>query len=659
MTFGPNLNGFFDVGAQLSEFLKKKAEACFAATDAEKMGIATVEQFERRRETLRAHFLEAIGGLPEERTPLQPTVTGELQRDGYVIRKIVFQSQPGFHVTANLYMPNGAQGKVPAVLVTSGHDELAKSAPLYQKVCIDLARNGIAAFAPDPFAQGERVQYIDKRIGRTLVRWHAQHTYVGMQCDWLGSSMIRYFLWDLIRAVDYLHTLPEIDHEHIGVAGNSVGGVQTTLLMMTESRIRAAAPCTYVTSREAYMQTQHSQCADQMIYGAIAAGLDYDDYITLFAPRTALIGAVRSDYFCVEGTLDTYEKARRVYALYGCEDELELGLVDGMHGFIDELRETVVNFFIRKFRPGQPAYKTNPEMKAENKHDLNCTASGQVLVEYADAREIHDLVAEYMEERGLPPRAGDPAAVRNAVRTWLRLPDRGAPLHPRFIRTTKLAHTDSWLDELQQHHIVFQTEKNIAVPGIYVEKIGRTADAATVFILEEGVNEIEREKDLILAQLLAKGDVFLFDPRGNGQASSRPVNGRPFYEMYGTEYKLGWDAQMMKTTLTALRVFDVLRACDFIRRFHPGKKLSLGGKGVGAVYALLAAALEDEVERVYLENMVPSFAELAKERLYKYDTRYQMYGILNFFDLPDVVRAVGEDKVELFRAPEVGRIIRS
>jgi hypothetical protein len=658
MAFRDNINGYFDVGAQLPDYLKEAARACFRAAEKEKADIATVEQFERRRDRLRRRFLEVIGGLPEAKTPLNAVCTGEIVRDAYTIRKIVYQSLPGFYVTANLYLPKTkANGRpVPAVLKACGHSELAKAAPLYQKVCIDLARNGFAVFAVDPVSQGERMQYYDPAVGRNLVRWHAEHSYIGLQCDLIGMSIIRYFIWDLVRAIDYLETVPEIDASRIGITGNSGGGLQTAFMMMVEPRIQAAAPCTYITSRESYMRTGQSQDGEQIIYGAIRDGLDYDDYAAMFAPKPAMIGAVKSDFFCVEGTLEAYERLRRVYALYGCEDRIELSLVDGTHAYNDALREAAVNFFIRRLQGGEGGFVTDPAVPVEDKWTLACTKSGQVLAEYPDARTAQALNAEYLAEHGAGSAGKSPEEIRAAVRRWLNPPEERIPIYPRIIHTSERKHPENWIDDVRHHAIFFFSERDIAVTALYIEKIGRRADRCTVFVHEEGINHVYKENDLIM-QLLRDGDVLMFDPRGMGTAASRPVNPRPFHEMYGTEYKLNSDALMLGTSLMQMRVFDVARACDFLRQYAPDKKLRLGGKGVGAVYALLAAMLVDDVEALYLENGLPSFASIVNEPTYRYDERYRAYGILREFDLPDVIRAFGPERVTVYNAPDVGNII--
>ena len=69
---------------------------------------------------VRKRFRAALGPLPE-RTPLKPRVTGVLERDGYVVEQLLIESQPGFHVTANLYRPPVVTAPLPAVLGPIGH----------------------------------------------------------------------------------------------------------------------------------------------------------------------------------------------------------------------------------------------------------------------------------------------------------------------------------------------------------------------------------------------------------------------------------------------------------------------------------------------------------------------------------------------------------
>ena len=152
----------------LEVYLKQQA---YAAIDRRKEAFEKLKsQAECRawQEERRAFFLKQIGGLPE-RTPLNAKIVGTLQGDGYRVEKILFESRPGFHVTANLYLPL-TPPPWPAVLVPCGHSHDGKAAGGYQRICILLARHGMAAMCYDPIGQGERYQMLDLTAKRHALR---------------------------------------------------------------------------------------------------------------------------------------------------------------------------------------------------------------------------------------------------------------------------------------------------------------------------------------------------------------------------------------------------------------------------------------------------------------------------------------------------------
>lgn len=107
-----------------------------------------------------------------ERTPLNPKIVGTLKGEGYRVENVLFESRPEFHVTANLYLPT-TPGPWPGMIVPCGHSHDGKVAGGYQRICILLARHGMAALCYDPLGQGERYQMIDlTRSGRasTMLR---------------------------------------------------------------------------------------------------------------------------------------------------------------------------------------------------------------------------------------------------------------------------------------------------------------------------------------------------------------------------------------------------------------------------------------------------------------------------------------------------------
>ena len=86
--------------------------------------LKTPEQIRGYQERLRAEFIESLGGFPD-RTPLRPRIVGRLEGDGFRVEKLIYESRPGFHVTAVLYLPE-TEPPYPGVLVPCGHSETEK-----------------------------------------------------------------------------------------------------------------------------------------------------------------------------------------------------------------------------------------------------------------------------------------------------------------------------------------------------------------------------------------------------------------------------------------------------------------------------------------------------------------------------------------------------
>jgi len=157
------------------------------------------------QEQRRTFFLDRIGGLPE-RTPLNPHISGTLEGKGYRVEKIILETRPAFHLTANLYLPD-TPPPWPAVLVPCGHSHEGKAFGKYQLICMLLARHGMAAICYDPISQGERYQMLDTTRERTFfddaprykvprpnVRLECitEHTVTGFSSALLGANVAQF-----------------------------------------------------------------------------------------------------------------------------------------------------------------------------------------------------------------------------------------------------------------------------------------------------------------------------------------------------------------------------------------------------------------------------------------------------------------------------------
>ena len=181
----------------LKRYLLAQAKVHFDARRKAIAAIKTPADVEKRQKELRAFFLKSLGDLPE-RTPLNPQVVGKLERDGYRVEKVIFESRPRHHVTANLYVPQG-QGPCPGVLVPCGHSDNGKAGETYQRICILLAKHGMVVLCYDPIGQGERFQMLDSS-GKPVIRGTTEHTMAGIGALLVGRQLASYRIWDGFRA---------------------------------------------------------------------------------------------------------------------------------------------------------------------------------------------------------------------------------------------------------------------------------------------------------------------------------------------------------------------------------------------------------------------------------------------------------------------------
>ncbi len=220
----------------------------------------SLEDWRHRSEEIRRRVLVAAGLWPmPPRTPLRPVIHGRIERSGYTVEKVFFESLPGFFVTGNLYRPLGPQVRRAGVLCPHGHwsngrlyersvedarkeiaggGERHESGARYplQARCAHLARMGCVVFHYD------MVGYADSRqLG------HASG-FGDVEAELRLQSAFGLQTWNSIRALDFLESLPDVDPARIGVTGASGGGTQTFFLCAIDQRPVAAVPAVMVST---------------------------------------------------------------------------------------------------------------------------------------------------------------------------------------------------------------------------------------------------------------------------------------------------------------------------------------------------------------------------------------------------------------------------
>jgi cephalosporin-C deacetylase-like acetyl esterase len=309
-------------------------------------GIRTAAELEKARPALRADYLDMLGLKPlPERTPLKVTVTGRLERDGYTVEKLHFQSRPGLYVTANLYLPRPAHGRSPAILYLCGHASQmkrdgTKAAADHQSHAIWFATHGYVALVLDTLELGEIAALHRGTLSQNRWWWHsAGYTPAGVEC------------WNAMRGIDYLISRPEADPDRIGATGISGGGIGTFWVAAADERVKAAAPVsglgdlTFAAGEGGV--GRHCDC----IFLYNRARWSGTAVAALICPRPLLF--VNSDndvYFPMSSNERVANRLQRLYSLFGAGDQAPAMVSVGGHGYRTDIRRAVFEFFNRHFK---------------------------------------------------------------------------------------------------------------------------------------------------------------------------------------------------------------------------------------------------------------------------------------------------------------------
>lgn len=315
------------------------------AADLER-SILPAADFEKARPALRDEYLYQLGLHPlPERTPLKPTITGRLERDGYTVEKLHFQSRPGLYVTANLYLPGSAKGPYPAILYLCGHASQMKrdgnkAAPESQSHAIWFAQHGYVALVLDTLELGEIASIHRGPLRNERWWWYsAGYTPAGVEC------------WNAIRALDYLFSRPEVDRERIGATGISGGGIGTFWVAAADDRVKVAAPVSGMSDLRFYVgelgTSRHCDC----FFFPNRARWDWLTVGALVAPRPLFfVNSDNDSYFPMSGNERYLNRLQRFYSRFGASDQVQSMVSIGGHGYRTDIRRAVFEFFNRHLK---------------------------------------------------------------------------------------------------------------------------------------------------------------------------------------------------------------------------------------------------------------------------------------------------------------------
>lgn len=485
-------------------------------------GIRTEEDLLRVQRELRKRLLEMIGSLPSEKTPLNARTTGRIQMQGFHVEKLVFESLPGIYVSALVYAPDEA-GKHPAVLVPSGHSTNGKVH--YQALCQRLVQRGYVVISWDAFGQGERSQFWDEKNHKSRYNLIcAEHAVLGNLAYLAGTNLARWEIWDGIRAVDYLLTRNDIDPERINITGTSGGGFQTTLIAALDPRIKVVAPSCYITAlpMRVYNRIFNDPDSDpeQDLDGMIPNGLDHPGLLLLMYPRPVFVSAAVLDFFPIEGTIQTVHEVQRIYQKFGQADRI--GMQEGYHGhqFSDENQEAAINF-MDHFN-GMPVRRGLPQVKELDDQTLQCTRTGQVMLDYSNARSLMDVIRVYFEEHKNRPASTLKELYYSkqyaGVNSWHVAEYQGAAPGRDEVLWEQMGTTTS--DEVSIDRYLLHHSSYLAMPLLHIHKSSSDHSRVLLWLGQNG-KVSAADWPNVVKYLDAGYDIVSIDPRGLGETRMR------------------------------------------------------------------------------------------------------------------------------------------
>ncbi len=630
---------YSDASNSLYHFLTGEAFKMLESRITEINQLQTPQDWRQRQSVVRESLWKMAGPFPEK-TKLNAKITGTVKKNGYKIENVIYESLPGFYVTASLFIPDKVKKPAPAILFCSGHTSAVYRVELYQLPLLNLVKKGFIVLAIDPIGQGERLQYFDPAKGGSVIGSStAEHSYASAQVFLLGKSLARYFIWDGIRGIDYLVSRKEVDPKRIGVHGLSGGGTQTTFISALDERVAAAAPAGYITSYRRLMESIGVQDGEQNFFHETSGGVDHADFIELRAPKPTLIMATTRDFFSIQGARETYAELKRVYTLLGKPDNIEIAEDDQDHNYTKKNREAMYAFFQKHLQqPGSPAeemvdFATAGELQKTSTGQLSTSLGGETVfsLNRKEAKKIEDQleasrgnIPVYLS--GVLKSARDlsgykePAGVGDPVFCG-RFQREGYVVEKYFVK----GEGDYVIPYLL---IVPEKPNNKAL--IYLHPSGKSAEAATGGEIEMFV----RNGFTVLAP----------DMIGTGEIGPGIFKGDAYFE--GISYNVWYTSVMIGRSIVGVRAGDVVRLTMLLKKRNGiGEVYGLAKKEMTPVI-LYAAAFDSCITRIALVDPYSSYQSIVMNRFYDPDFVPNLVpGALSAYDLPDLAASLAPRKL--------------
>ena len=599
---------YSDVQNSLYHYLADQAIDILAQRSEEVSKINTLNGWQERQKYIRETLNEIVGPFPDK-TPLNARITRTIEKEKFRVEHIIYESQPGFYVTSSLYIPKNLpkKSKAPAIIYCSGHSEDGYRSPVYQYVITNLVLKGFIVFAFDPVGQGERLEYYDKALGKSIAGGPTkEHSYPGNQAFMTGSSQARYMIWDGIRAIDYLLTRKEVDPARIGITGRSGGGTQSSYIAAFDDRIYASAPECYITTFTRLLQTMGNQDAEQNFPGFISKGLDLPDLLSVRAPKPSLMITTTRDIFSIQGAREAEKEIAMAYNAYGKGENFGRAEDDTSHATTLKNREAMYAFFRKHLN--NPGDSKDQVVALLTKDELKVTESGQVSVSLGgetvyslNRKEAESIIAK----RGSSVLSNED--VLSAARKLSGYLEPGKGEQPVFsgrFRKTGYA--------IEKYYL--KGEGNYIIP--YLLFVPSQQNGRAVIYLNPAGKDAEAKEGGELEWLVKHGFIVLApDLIGVGETGPGIFQGDAYID--GESHNLWYASIVIGRSIAGIRAADVVKLVSLLIQDFPVKDIYGVAKKEFSPVLIHAAAFDKNISRVALIEPYSSYRSLVLSHFYK------------------------------------------
>ncbi len=494
-----------------------------------------------------------------------------LDREGYSIEKINYESFPGMWIPAVVWVPKGLKGKAPAAVSISGHNYCDSKATDYvQARAYNMVRRGFIVVTYDYFGTFERSRFDPCNPGIGNARDHRNSVFSYSRRTPTGIEVL-----DGIRAVDYLYSRPDVDRSRIAFTGESGGGNSTYWASALDDRITLPVPVSSAGAMEQWIKTDVNYDWHQRPPG-LRGIADIGTLYALVAPRPLLVinGHPELEEFSLPDALRTVEYGKHVYRLHGKEPAILYHQSETGHGYQADKRAQLYRWLNRWFFAGKMPYgEEELPYQAEPKENfITGVETGSLSIPALSARWIEQTA------RQIPvPASGEEArAWQKQARTGLEslLSRRDSKAQPGVVYRYDYRQTFGGFDA---ERLQFEVSRDLLLPAILVRKSG-VGRRRTIVLLEKhrGVSEEART-------LLERGyALLLLDPRGTGEVD------------WGGSRTWNW-ANLMGRPPVGMWAEDISKVTSYLLGRPDVESVSVIGHGVFGKAAIYAMALDERI----------------------------------------------------------------